>query len=78
MASTADRRSANVFLSDLSASEIKQLGHLPLREVNKKQAISTQGHILGMNMVLQVNLFHNFPFFKKYKKRPIIKHTHKA
>lgn len=28
IASTADRRSANVFLSDLSASEMKQHGHL--------------------------------------------------
>lgn len=33
IASTADRRSANVFLSDLSASEMKQHGHLAWRRV---------------------------------------------
>lgn len=35
IASTADRRSANVFLSDLSASEMKQHGHLAWRRVSR-------------------------------------------
>ena len=47
IASTAERRSANVFLSDLSASEMKQHGHLAWRseswrkrEINRLPAVA--------------------------------------
>lgn len=56
MASTADRRSAKVFLSDLSASEIKQFDHSDLQEKDR-----TPGHRL-----LNIKLFRPTPLICIY------------